>query len=71
MDGVRNYTCNCTSFTANGVDMYLTGRNCGTGEKQNITVAVEYVYIILHDMSLCKSPQWLTIERFPLSLNLH
>ena len=37
LDGVRNYTCNCTS------DNFLiyTGRNCGTGEKK-LTVTVAY-----------------------------
>ena len=33
VDGVRNYTCNCASFTVNSVEIYHTGRNCDTREK--------------------------------------
>ena len=51
VDGVQNYTCNCASFTEHGVLIYYTGRNCGTGENQNRTVAVAFsthdTYIIL------------------------
>ena len=32
VDGVRNYTCNCASFTEDGVLNYYTGRNCSTSE---------------------------------------
>ena len=35
VDGVRDYTCNCDSFTEDGVLIYYTGRNCGTGEEEN------------------------------------
>ena len=35
VDGVRNYTCNCASFVEDGVRIFYTGRNCGTGEKKN------------------------------------
>lgn len=38
VDGVRNYTCNCTSFPEDGVLIYFTGRNCSTGEKGIIIV---------------------------------
>ena len=42
MDGVQNYTCDCASFTEDGVLNYYTGRNCGTGEEK-LTVTVAYI----------------------------
>ena len=42
VDGIRNYTCNCASFTVDNVLIYHTGRHCGTGEKQNFTVTVVF-----------------------------
>ena len=36
VDGVRNYTCNCASFTEDEVLNYYTGRNCSTSEKEII-----------------------------------
>ena len=38
IDGVQNYTCNCASFTEDGVRLYYTGRNCTTGEKEKMLV---------------------------------
>ena len=42
VDGVRNYTCDCVSFIEDGVTIFYTGRNCGTGEEK-LTVTVAYI----------------------------
>ena len=32
IDGVQNYTCNCTSLLEDGVLNFYTGRNCAESE---------------------------------------
>ena len=38
IDGLRNYTCNCTSVLENDVVKHYAGRNCSTGREDGMEI---------------------------------
>ena len=56
VDEVQAYTCNRTSFAEDNVLTYYTGRNCGTGEKEEVMCSFDIVASFFIINSLINSP---------------